>query len=181
MLREMRSEGPETRRLVVFADYYQFFLQDLEAHRVWMGSHGADPDLAPAGWTKEAVYVHWIGVEPYSLAIGTARRDTVEVCLRVHPCAPAADLDGAAHVVEADLGVPSGDLAVCGVADDPGQEQHVRVEGGSYRVRVSYRPSGTPPERWNQSEPGSHFLHQIDLWPTVRAAALTVLKQGPRL
>jgi hypothetical protein len=44
-----------------------------------MLSHGADPDLAPAGWSKEAVHVHWIGVEPYSLAIGTARRDIVEV------------------------------------------------------------------------------------------------------
>ena len=181
MVRGMKSEVPEARRLVVFADYCQFFLQDLKAHGIWMRSPGADPALAPAGWTEEAVYGHRIGVELYSLAIGTARRDIVEISLRVCPSAPAADLDGAAHVVEADLGLPGGDLAVCGVADDPGEEHHVRVAAGSYRVRVSYRPSGPPPEGSNQSEPGDHFLYQVDLWLTARATALAVLKQGPRL
>jgi hypothetical protein len=177
----MKSEGQETRRLVVFADYCQFFLQDLEAHGIWMRSHGADPALAPAGWTEDAVYGHRIGVDPYSLAIGRARRDIVEVSLRVHPFAPAADLNGAEHAVEADLGLPSGDLAVCGVADEPGEEQHARVAAGSYRVRVSYRPSGPPPEGSNQSEPGDHFRYQVDLWLTARATTLAVLKQGPRL
>ena len=36
--------------------------------------------------------------------------------LVVHPSAPAADLDGAEHAAEADLGLPSGDLAICGAA-----------------------------------------------------------------
>jgi hypothetical protein len=178
-VREVKSEGP--RRLVVFADYYQFFLQDLEAHGIWMGSHATDPDLPPAGWTEEAVYGHRIGVEPYSLAIGTARRDIVEVSLRVCRSAPAADLGDAEHVVEADLGLPGGDLAICGVADGPGDENHVRVAAGSYRVRVSYRPSGLMPEGSNQSELGAHFLYQVDLWLTAHAAPLIVLKQGPRL
>ena len=102
-----------------------------------MRSHGGDPALPPAGWTEEAGYGHRIGVEPYSLAIGTARRDIVEVSLRIYPSAPAADLDGAEHVVEADLGLPGGDLAICGAADDLGEEQHVRVAAGGYRVRVS--------------------------------------------
>jgi hypothetical protein len=180
-VRGMKPETQETRRLVVFADYCQYFLQDLDAHGIWMRSHGADPALAPAGWTEEAVYGHRIGVEPYSLAIGTARRDVVEVSLRIHRSAPAADLEGAEHVVEADLGLPGGDLAICEVAGDPGEERHVRVAAGSYRVRVSYLPSGPPLEGSNQSEPGDHFLYQIDLWPTARAAALAVLKQGPRL
>jgi hypothetical protein len=52
---------------------------------------------------------------------------------------------------------------------------------GSYRVRVSYLPSGPPPSGSDQLEPGDHFLYQIDLWPTSRAAPLAVLKQGPRL
>ena len=145
-----------------------------------MRSHGADPELAPAGWTEEAVYGHRIGVEPYSLAIGTARRDNVEVSLRISRRAPAADPEGAEHVVEADLGLPGGDLAICEVGDDLGKKRHVRVAAGSYRVRVSYLPSG-PPAGSNQSEPGDHFLYQIDLWPAPQAAPLVVLKQGPRL
>ena len=84
--------------------------------------------------------------------------------LVVHHSAPVADPDGAEHAAEADLGLPSGDLAICGAADDPGEGQHVRVAAGSYRVRVSYRPSGPPPEGSDQSEPGDHFLYQVDLW-----------------
>jgi hypothetical protein len=179
-MRGMEPEVPATRRLVVFADYCQFFLQDLDAHGIWMRSHGADPGLAPAGWTKEAVYGHRIGAEPYSLAIGTARRDSVEVLLRICPRAPVADLEGAEHVVEADLGLPGGDLAICAVGDDLGQQRHVRVAAGSYRVRVSYLPAGPPPAGPDQSESGDHFLYQIDLWPAPHAAPLVVLKQGPR-
>jgi hypothetical protein len=52
--------------------------------------------------------------------------DVIEVSLRIHRAAPPADLDGAEHVVEADLGLPGGDLAICGPADDLGEEQHVR-------------------------------------------------------
>lgn len=134
----------------------------------WMQSHSPDPDLPPAGWTEEAVYGHRIGAEPYSLAVGTARRDSVEVSLRICPRAPVADLEGAGHIVEADLGLPGGDLAICGVGDDLGEERHVRVAAGSYRVRVSYLPSGPPPSGSDQLEPGDHFLYQIDPWPTSR-------------
>lgn len=114
------------------------------------------------------MYGHRIGAEPYSLAVGTARRDSVEVSLRICPRAPVADLEGAGHIVEADLGLPGGDLAICGVGDDLGEERHVRVAAGSYRVRVSYLPSGPPPSGSDQLEPGDHFLYQIDPWPTSR-------------
>jgi len=177
-MRGMEPEVLETRRLVVFADYCQFFLQDLDAHGIWMRSHAADPGFIPAGWTEEAVYGHRIGVEPYSLAIGTARRDSVEVSLRIFSRAPVADLEGAGHVVEAGLGLPGGDLAICEV---DGEEQHVRVTAASYRVRVSYLPAEPPPAGSDQSVPGDHFLYQIDLWPASGIAPLVVLKQGPRL
>jgi hypothetical protein len=62
-------ESPDVHHLTVFADYYQFYLQDLHAYLQWMRSHGADPDLPPAGWTSEAVYIHRIGVEPHSLSV----------------------------------------------------------------------------------------------------------------
>lgn len=177
-MRGMKPEVPEAQRLVVFADYWQFFLQDLDAHGIWMRSHATDPGLIAAGWTEEAVYGHRIGVEPYSLAIGTARRDSVEVSLRICPGAPVADLEDFEHVVEADLGLPGGDLAICEVA---GEEQHFRVAAASYRVRVSYLPAGPPLTGSDQSVPGDHFLYRIDLWTAPHAAPPVVLKQGPRL
>jgi hypothetical protein len=139
----MEPETPGSQRLIVFADYCQFFLQDLDAHGAWMRSHGADPELAPAGWTEEAVYGHQIGVEPYSLAIGTARRDNVEVSLRISRRAPAADPEGAEHVVEADLGLPGGDLAICEVGDDLGKSDM----SVSQRAATAYASPICPPGR----------------------------------
>ena len=107
-----------------------------------MRSHGTDPDLAPAGWTSEAVYIHWIGVEPHSLAVGTARDDMVEATLHSHRAEPRTEMKNAEHVVEADIDVPNGDVAIYGPGDDPGREQRISIAQGRYRVRVSYLPSG---------------------------------------
>lgn len=74
----------------------------------------------------------------------SARQEIVDVAIRVRPTAPSADLNAAEHVVEADIGFPGGDAAVYGPADDPGNEQHVRLPAGSYRARVSYLLSGPP-------------------------------------
>lgn len=176
----MASDDPGTLQLTVLADHYQFYLQDLAAHGTWMRSHGGDPGLAPAGWTKEAVYDHRIGVEPFSLAVGTADDGTVEVLLSLAPARPAVGPADAEHIVEADLGLPGGDLAISGPADDPGSEQHVPVAPGSYRVRVSYRRTHRPGTTVNGSAPVNDFRYEISLWPVEAPAPLAVLKQGPR-
>ncbi|GIH78345.1 hypothetical protein Plo01_47740 [Planobispora longispora] len=146
-----------------------------------MRSHAEDDLSAPAGWTEEAVYVHRIGVQPHSIAVGTARSDLVDTTLLLYSTAPIADLEEADHVVEADIELPTGDLAVYGPADDPGQERHVTVAAGRYRVRVSYLPSAPPASGHNDSELGDHFRYRIDIWPTGSPSVLAVLKQGYRL
>ncbi|MFI6509846.1 hypothetical protein ACIBCT_19765 [Streptosporangium sp. NPDC050855] len=171
----------DRHRFTVLAYCGQFYLQDLEAHGVWMRSHAEDDQHPPAGWTEEAVYVHRIGVQPHSIAIGTARSDMVETTLLFHPTAPMASLEEADHVVEADIELPTGDLAVYGPADGPGQERHVNVAAGRYRVRVSYTPSAPPASEHDDSEPGDHLHYRMDIWPTGSPAALAVLKQGQRL
>lgn len=100
--------------------------------------------------------------------------------LRIHSAAPAADPGAAEHIVEADLGLPSGDLAISGPADDPGSEQHVHVVPGNYRIRVSYRCFGLSGEDADDHEIGNEVLYQADLWPAEAPAPLAVLKQGPR-
>lgn len=175
----MHPESPDLHSLTVFADYYQFYLQDLQAYLQWLDSDGTDPDLPPAGWTGEAVHIHRIGVEPHSLSIGTARNDRVRATLRFHPAEPPAWAKDAEHVVEADLDVPNGDLAVYGPTDDPDQEPHFSIARGRYRVRVSYIPSVPPAAEASQTGYGDHFLYQVDLWPAITPAPLVVLKQGP--
>jgi hypothetical protein len=96
-----------------------------------MRFHGADPEHVAAGWTEEASQIHRIGLEPHSIAVGTARSDIVDVTVQFHFAVPQADLDESEHIVEADLDVPGGDLAIYGPADDPGDELH----GGSRTCR----------------------------------------------
>ncbi|MEU8172472.1 hypothetical protein [Microbispora hainanensis] len=164
--------------LTVHADHGQFVLQDPEPYGAWVRDSPAERDLPPAGWTHEAVQLHRIAVDPYSIAVGTARSDIVIVRLRLHRAAVRADLSEAEHVVEADLDLPTGNLCVYGPADDPGDEQLIVIAGGRYRVRVSYLPAD-PPEQAGPYEIGEHFLYQIDLWPSRGSAGLVVLKQGP--
>ena len=175
----MLPGSPDVHRLTVFADYYQFYLQDLQAYLEWLGSQGTDPDLPPAGWTSEAVDIHRIGVEPNSLSVGTARNDWVEAVLRFHPGEPHAWATGAQHVVEADLDVPNGDLAVYGPTVDPDHGHHISITRGRYRVRVSYVPSGPSATEASGAGYGDHFMYHVDLWPTTTETQLVVLKQGP--
>ncbi|RJL35529.1 hypothetical protein [Bailinhaonella thermotolerans] len=165
-------------RLVVLADHYQFYLQDLGAHGEWTRSWSARGGPPPRAWGDESG-ARRIVAEPYSITVGTARSDLVEVLLRVRPDRPAADLEAAEHVVEADLDLPGGELAVYGPADDPGDERRLTLTPGRYRVRVSYLPSGPPGEGAAEHEPGDHFRYRADLWPTRREGAPDVLKQGP--
>lgn len=157
----------------------QFYLQDLHAHEQWMRSHGTDPGLAPAGWTSEAVYIHRIGVEPHSLAVGTARNDMVETTLSFHPAEPRTRMKDAEHVVEAGIDLPNGDIVIYGPADDPGQKQRISIAPGRYRARVSHIPSGPPTVEANDTGYGGYFIYQVDLWPTSKPVSLAVLKQGP--
>lgn len=169
------------RRAVVFADYYQFYVQDVEAHDAEMrAGGGTDVDRVPAGWTEEAVNVHRIGVEPHSISVGTARRDFVETTLEAHTGPPPLELTEAEHIVEADVQIPTGLLHVLGCLEDPAPEHRVEVPPGRYRVRVSYLPSGPPPVEFNPSEPGDHLTYRVDIWAAPEPSALVVVKQGPK-
>jgi hypothetical protein len=138
-----------------------------------------DPDLPPAGWTKEAIYVHRIGVEPHSISVGTARDDMVESLITVHSSAPAMH-PMADHIVEADLDVPTGHLTMSSPGVDPADGPSLTVPAGLLRVRVSYVPSEPPPSEPNGGL-GDHLLYQIDLWPSDQPRQLVILKQGPEL
>jgi hypothetical protein len=84
------------------ADYFQFYVQDVDAHDEDMRSGGAnDPDRPPAGWTSDSERTR-IGAEPHSISVGTARRDHVETRLELHPSRPPIGAD-AEHVVEVDV------------------------------------------------------------------------------
>ncbi|MFD6293800.1 hypothetical protein ACFWFU_03050 [Streptomyces sp. NPDC060235] len=164
---------------MIDADHGQFYVQDFGPYDAWIAEHAMDPDLAPAGWTDEAVYVHRIGVEPHSISVGTARDDIVESLITVHASAPTAD-PAAEHIVETDLDVPTGRLTMCSPGTDPADGPSLNVPAGLLRARVSYVPAGPPPAGTGRGS-GDHFLYQVDLWPSGQAYGLVVVKQGPEI
>lgn len=179
-IRSVVVSKPSSRnlRLVLFADYFQFYLADLHAHEAWLKAHGSDPELAPAGWTNDAVHRLRIGVEPYSISIGTERRDCVETEIEIHPSWPSPVPEAAVHVVETDLDVPSGSLTVYCIDDIPDGGERLRVTPGLYRLRVSHLPAGPLPQSQDY-EVGPHLLYQLDLWRSTEPRAASVIKQGP--
>jgi hypothetical protein len=84
------------RHFELFADYYQFYLQD----------EAAAGDLSEA-WTETAVQ-RLLAVGPGALGVGTARNNTVPVTVEVLPAAPAPDFERWDQVVECPLEVPTG-------------------------------------------------------------------------
>lgn len=169
----------EIRRALVFADYFQFYVRDVEAHDAELRAGGATrADRPPAGWTRETD-VHRIGIEPHSISAGTARREFVETTLEVHPGPPSPAFTEAEHIVEADMQVPTGVLHVHGCLDDPRPEYRSEVPAGRYRVRVSYMPTESPPAEVDPDEPGDHYSYRVDIWAAPELASLVVVKQGP--
>ncbi|MER7742542.1 hypothetical protein ABTX34_30225 [Streptomyces sp. NPDC096538] len=164
---------------MIDADHGQFYVQDLDPYDAWIAEHARDPDLAPAGWTDEAVFVHRIGVEPHSISVGTARDDIVESLITVNASAPTTQ-PAAEHIVETDLDVPTGQLTMSSPGTDPANGPRMTVPAGLLRARVSYVPPG-PPSADTKGGPGGHFLYQVDLWPSDRAQGLVIVKQGPEI
>jgi hypothetical protein len=161
-------------RFLIDAEYAQFNVQDVDPYDAWMAEHAMDPGLKPGGWTGEAVQIHRIGLEPFSISVGTARDDIVESLITVHTSEPTPEPE-AEHIVEADLDVPTGVLSIFSIGD---AGHTMTVPAGPMRVRVSHIPSEPPADDTDRG-PGDHFLYRVDLWPTDRARELIVTKQGP--
>jgi hypothetical protein len=67
-------------------------------HRGDAGRRG-DGSRSSGRWLdQDASQFHWIGLEPHSISVGTARADVVEILLRVHQKLPPLVLE-AEHVL----------------------------------------------------------------------------------
>lgn len=127
-------------RFLIDAEYAQFCVQDVEPYDSWMAKHAMDPDLPPGGWSGDAVQIHRIGLEPYSISVGTARDGMVETLITSRSSAPRPE-PAAEHIVEADLDAPTGKLSIFSIGD---AGHATAVPAGLLRVRISYIPSEPP-------------------------------------
>ena len=110
----------------LFADYFQFYLQD----------EAADENLGDS-WTDEAVE-RLLAVAPGVVGVGTVRNMDVPVYLEVLEEEPAQDFEQWDHVTECTLKVHTGRLVIAGCTDYLPDAARIEVSPGNYRVRVSY-------------------------------------------
>lgn len=139
--------------LELFADYFQFYLQD----------EAAPGDLSDA-WNPGAVE-RMIAVADGVVGFGTVRNMEVPVTLELRDDAPAPDLDGFDHVVEAALLMRGASLVVAGCTDHLPDAARFALAPGSYRVRLS--ASGLDTLSANGLDGDDRYLVQV--WPAAPA------------
>lgn len=150
----------KTGNFEIFADYFQFYLQD----------EAADGNLQDA-WDKNATE-RMFAVTHGAVGIGTARNMDVPVTLQLLDRAPSRDFTTFDHVVEGSLLVSTGTLVVAGCTDYFPDARRFSVVPGTYRVRLS--SSGLDTLSADGLEGNDHYLVQLWLDSPVEP---TVLKQ----
>lgn len=163
-------DGEQAYRFQPLADHYQFHVQDAEA---------TDGLIDGDSWSNEASERTRIAVAPHAIAVGTARYDFVPVTLEIRAAPPAFEsLDAYDHVVEADLELPSGRLAMTGCTQLPSEVDPVVLRPGRYRLRIAYEPDARPRGVPDDRKPGEYLTYRLTLWPVARSSGMAVVKQG---
>jgi hypothetical protein len=163
----MPHRTPRVLRFVPFADHFQFHLSDRDAED---GIVDGSTWSAPEEWR--------IGVEQHAIAVATARLDEVPVVLEIRDHPPAgATFEGLDHVVEADMELPSGWLAVTG-GEARTDVESTAVPAGRHRVRIAYAPAEASPQQLAEGDPGAFIEYLVTMWPVNTASDVRVLKQG---
>jgi hypothetical protein len=108
----------------LFADYYQFYLQD----------ESVSGDLSES-WTQDAVD-RLLAVAPGKIGVGTVRNMNVPVVVEVADVAPDDDLSVWDQANECDLVALSGRLVIAGCTDYFPDASRIELPPGSYRARI---------------------------------------------
>lgn len=149
----------------LFADYFQFYLQD----------EAASGDLSQS-WDEEATG-RLLAVAPGTIGVGTVRNSSVPVLLEIHDQEPNDDFRAWDHVVECSLDVSSGRAVIAGCTDYFPDAARIVVPPGHYRARVSYGALDT----LSESEDGLNGddRYRVQLWLAAPMAP-RVVKQRSR-
>jgi hypothetical protein len=149
--------------LTLFADYFQFYIQD----------EAATGDLSQA-WNEETTD-RLLAVAPGTVGIGTVRNMDVPVTVEIHEHEPDDDSPEWDHVVEASLDAASGRIVIAGCTDYLPDAKRTEVAPGSYRVRASYGALDTLSEDGLSGDD----RYRLQLWPAA-AIAVRILKRRPK-
>src|SRR5262245_9943626 len=150
----------------IFADYFQFFLEDESMRRP-----------VEIDWNSQSVSDLLVAGQRF-IAISTVRNMRVPVIIEVYNSRPSPNFDQvifqqADHVVEASIEIISGNLVILGTTDYYPDAPRISVAPDTYQARVYYVGLNT------LSEDGleGNDSYRIVLFPG-NQIAVKVLKRG---
>ena len=147
-------------RIELFADYFQFYLQD----------ETADGNLGNS-WHEEAVG-RLLALAPGTVGVGTVRNIDVPVIVEILDAEPDSNFGSWDHVTECSLEISTGRLVIAGCTDYFPDAARIEVEPGTYRVRISYGSLNSLSEDGLDGDDS----YRVQLWQAP-AVACVVLKQ----
>lgn len=150
------------RNLELFADYFQFYVQDEP-------SEGIDPNESK--WDELALSQR-ILLQKDVFAVTTVRDMTVPVQVVVVNQEPELDLDQWDHVIAFSFQISSGRIVVAGNSDYLPEAERITVEPGHYKVRALFANLDAISEDGLEGDD----YYRIEMW-TGDPAPLQVLKQ----
>lgn len=113
-------------RFKLFADYFQFYVQD----------EAAEGDLSNS-WTDEAVK-SLLALAPGTIGVGTVRNMDVPVTIDLRDNEPSVSLEEWDHATECTITISSGHLVIAGCTDYFPDAVRMNLKVGTYRARVLY-------------------------------------------
>lgn len=142
----------------VFADYYQFYVQD-----------GVVEPSAALDWTDEDIE-HRAKVSENLVVICPLRNMEVPVSVEIHASNPLLDWNEYDHVVQCGLALPSGVLQIHECTG--GEVLRINIDPGCYDVLAMYGGLDAIDDHGLE---GDDF-YRIALWPAAEVEPLRVLK-----
>jgi hypothetical protein len=140
---------PLTYRFTVFADYFQFIVQDEKS----------EDDFATI-WSPEALGMA-LAVGKSAVCPGTLRNVDVPIEIQILDSEPHVDLEAVDHAVEASLEVPSGTIVIMGCTAYFPDAPRLNVAPGTYRVLSVMKGVSSIRTEWEPAD-DSYLVY---LWP----------------
>lgn len=140
---------PSVHRFRVFADYFQFIVQD----------ENSEDDFATI-WTEEAVNC-MVAVGETAICPGTLRNVEVPVEVHVLGAEPTVLLDECDHIVEGAFGSPTGRIVVMGCTEYFPDSPQFEIAPGIYRFLYLISGVQTITAEWEPADD----LYRLYIWP----------------
>lgn len=151
-------------KLELFADYFQFYIQDEKANG----------DLSDQ-WTEEAVE-QLLAITDGTIGVGTVRNMDVSVIIKTYDIDPLFLTDCENNTIgqinECDINVTSGKIVIAGCTDYFPDAKRIELNNGIYRARIYYLNL----DKLSEDGFNGEDFYEIHLWLTDKQENVKIIK-----